>query len=91
MKLLLVTFPVSTRPTVMTMSLENKHVSKCRDTGSLKNYLMGNDSEKDPSHTGKSVIGTFILRRHCQNAFNVNGKYLSSGGSSVSAVFTPDL
>lgn len=52
---------------------------------------MGDDSEKDPSHTDKSVIGTFILRRHCQNTFNVNGKYLSSGGSSVSAVFTPDL
>lgn len=91
MKLLLVTFPVSTRPTVMTTSLENKHASKCRNTASLKNYLMGDDSEKDPSHTDKSVIGTFILRRHCQNTFNVNGKYLSSGGSSVSAVFTPDL
>lgn len=43
------------------------------------------------SSVGKSVIDTFILRRHCQNVFNVNLKYLSLGGFSVSAVFTPDL
>lgn len=40
--------------------IENKHVSKCRNTGSLKNYLMGDDSEKDPSHTGKSVGETHL-------------------------------
>lgn len=43
------------------------------------------------SSVGKSIIDTFILRRHCQNVFNVNLKYLSLGGFSVTAVFTPDL
>lgn len=43
------------------------------------------------SSVGKSVMDTFILSRHCQNVFNVNLKYLSLGGFSVSAVFTPDL
>lgn len=43
------------------------------------------------SSTDKPVIDTFILRRHCQNAFDVNLKYWSVGGSCVSAVFTPDL
>lgn len=42
------------------------------------------------SSVGKFVIDTFILRRRCQNVFNVTLKYLSLGGFSVSAIFTPD-